>query len=89
MSTVTWYDKYIIALQEAVTVKDIKNLRSVGQPTALLIREKALEYCLMNDIELPPRGIPTEAVFVVTDKSLDFYYNKMLQESNAKKLVSK
>lgn len=89
MSKVTWHNKYIIALQETVTVKDIKDLRSVGQPTALSIREKALEYCLKNDIELPPRGIPTEAVFVVTNKNLDFYYNKMVQESNAKKLISK
>ncbi len=88
MSMVTWYEKYNLALQENLTVKQIKDLRSVGQPTALVIRQNAMEYCLKNDIELPPRGIPTEAVFAVTGKNLDFYYEKMCRESNAKKFLT-
>ena len=87
MNKITWYDKYNLALQETLTIKQIQNLRSVGQPTALIIRQNAMEYCLKNDIELPPRGIPTEAVFVVTGKNLNFYYEKMCQESNAKKFL--
>lgn len=87
MKNITWYDKYILALQENLTMNEIMILRDIGQPTALKIRKEALEYCLKNNIDLPPRGVPTEAVLSVTNKDLNYYYQKMISESEAKKYL--
>lgn len=83
----TWYERYTLALSECLTIKDVMLLRNVGQPTALKIRKEALEYCIKNNIELPPRGVPTEAVLSVTNKDLNYYYQKMIKESEAKKYL--
>lgn len=86
-TTCSWYDRYTLALSECLTIKDVMLLRNVGQPTALKIRKEALEYCIKNNIDLPPRGVPTEAVLSVTNKDLNYYYQKMISESEAKKYL--
>ncbi len=76
-----WKHKYQLALSENLTIKEIMLLRDVGQPAAINIRNKAIAYCVENGIEFYTRLVPTEAVLVVTEKDLDYYYQKMVQES--------
>ena len=83
----SWYEKYQLALKESMTLKDIKNLRSVGQPMAIIIRNEAINYCLKNDIEMPKGLIPTEAIMAVTEKDLSFYYNIMVLEIESQKII--
>lgn len=83
---VTWCDKYQIALKENLSVRDIMNLRSIGQNQAMDIRTKAIEYCLKNNIEIGCNYVPTEIVFIITNRDLEFYYDKMLKEIQIMKL---
>lgn len=82
-----WYEKYQIALKESMTLKDIMNLRSVGQPMAISIRNEAVNYCLKNNIEMLKGLVPTEAIMAVTEKDLSFYYNKMVLEIESQKMI--
>ena len=85
----TWYDKYCIVMQEELTIKDIMNLRSVGQPKALEIRQDAIEYCLMNNIPVTSRKISTYAIMEVTGYNLQYYYQKMIDEAKALEIYCK
>lgn len=79
--TLSWAQKYELSLSENLTITEIQELRGCGRGTASEIRKKCVDYCLDNDIEFSGKKIPTEAVFAVTMKDLDFYYDKMIQES--------
>lgn len=83
----TWTEKYMIAMNESLTVKDIMKLRDVGQPTALKIRQEAIEYCIRNNIQVNSQKVPTIAVMEVTKCDLDYYYNQMLREAEVNKLL--
>ena len=83
----TWTEKYKIALKENLTVKDIMKLRDVGQPRALDIRQEALHYCIAHNIFVAGQKVSTEAVFEVTNKDLDYYYDRMLKEREVLKYV--
>ena len=78
---IKWSEKYELGLKESLSIKEIMQLRDCGQPKATAIRDKALDYCEKNDIDFQAKLIPTEAVFAVTNLNLDYYYNKMIQES--------
>lgn len=80
MKKISWKDKYNLALQETLSIKEIMLLRGVGQPKALKIRQKTLEYCLMNNIDVDCQRVPTDIVFIVTNHNLDYYYDKMKLE---------
>ena len=77
-----WRDKYALALQENLTIKDIMLLRDCGQPKATAIRDAAVQYCVDNKLETTVRGVNTEAVFEITGMNLQYYYNKMMQEQH-------
>lgn len=81
MTRIKWSQKYELGLKERLSIKEIMLLRDCGQPTAIEIRNKAIDYCVANDIDFPTKSIPTEAVFAVTKLGLDYYYDKMIQES--------
>lgn len=80
MNRLSWKDKYHMALQENLTIKDIMLLRDCGQPKATAIRDAAVQYCIDNKLETTVRGVNTEAVFETTGFDLQYYYNKMMQE---------
>lgn len=80
---ITWKEKYILALKENLTLKDIMLLRDTNQKVATEIRNKAIHYCISNDIQLYSKSVPSEAVLIVTKKDIDYYYNKMILESKA------
>lgn len=81
MIKITWKEKYSLALKETLNTKEIMMLREVGQPKALKLRQLAIEYCIMNNIPIDGRKVPTEAVFKVTGLNLSYYYDKMLLEA--------
>lgn len=82
----SWYEKYNLAMQETLSIREIMILRSIGQPKALKIRQDVIEYCLANNIHLDSKRVPTEIVFIVTHHDLNYYYEKMLLEIQAMKL---
>lgn len=77
---ISWTKKYRLAMQETLSIKEIMELRSIGQPSAIEIRKKALEYCLKNNIAISSKRILTEVVLLVTNYSLTYYYEKMKME---------
>ena len=77
---ITWKEKYLLALSEKLTLKEIMLLRDCGMPKARSIRQDAIEYCLINNIQTEMKKIPTEAVFSVTGCDLNYYYDKMKKE---------
>lgn len=81
MNKLNWCEKYRLALNESLTVKDIMMLRDCGQPRATRIRDDAIKYCAVHDIEIESRKTPTSVVFIITKLDLDYYYQKMIQES--------
>lgn len=82
-----WYKKYELSLQESLSIQEIMLLRDVCYHTAKKIKEKAIHYCIENDIEmLSSYSIPTEAVLFVTDKDIEYYYQKMILESRIPKV---
>ena len=78
-----WRDKYLLALKEQLTIKEIMLLRDCGQPKAAKIREQAIRYCAENNIEFDCRRTPAQAIFEITNLNLDYYYQKMLLEAKA------
>lgn len=75
-----WAGKYELSLREYLTLKDIMKLRECGQPTATVIRNKAITYCSKNNIEITSMRVPTGAVLAVTKCGIDYYHEKMLRE---------
>ena len=46
----SWSEKYMLSLTEEMTGKDIMKLRGVSFSKAQIIRNKAVEFCLIHDI---------------------------------------
>jgi len=82
---INWSEKYELGLKENLSIKEIMMLRDCGQPRATDIRNRALKYCIENNIDCSLRSVPTEVVFKITNLDLEYYYNKMLQESKCLK----
>lgn len=80
-NNIKWADKYELSLKEYLSIREIMLLRDCGQPAATEIRNKAIDYCNKNNISVSTKTVPTEAVLIVTNKGLDYYYQKMIQES--------
>lgn len=87
MKNLTWTEKYNLALKEMLSIKEIMKLRSIGQPSAIQIRKKAIEYCLSHEISIPSNKVPTEIVFEVTGHNLGYYYEKMKLEIEAQNIL--
>lgn len=83
--SLTWREKYVLALKETLNLKQICMLRGCSADKGSIIKSAALRYCLENDLETDGKYIPIESVFAVTGKDLSFYYAKMIDES---KIVS-
>ena len=83
MKAINWYERYLIAMQENLSIKDIMKLCNVGQPTAMKIRKEAYTYCLKNDIPTYNGKVPSEAIHIVTEKDLNYYHEKMVLEHEA------
>ena len=74
---ISWKEKFELVLKEELTIKEIMMLCSVGQPRATIIRKKAIELCMNDDIKLYSMQVPTEAVLKVINKDINYYRDKM------------
>ena len=74
---ISWKEKFELVLKEELTIKEIMMLCSVGQPRATIIRKKAIELCMSEDIKLYSQQVPTEAVLKVINKDINYYRDKM------------
>ena len=74
---ISWKEKFELVLKEELTIKEIMMLCSVGQPRATIIRKKAIELCMNDDIKLYSMQVPTEAVLKVINKDINYYKDKM------------
>ena len=74
---ISWKEKFELVLKEELTIKEIMMLCSVGQPRASIIRKKAIELCISEDIKLYSQQVPTEAVLRVINKDINYYRDKM------------
>lgn len=83
---ISWREKFELVLKEELTIKDIMLLCSVGQPRATLIRKKAIELCMNDNIELYSMQVPTEAVLKVINKDINYYKDKMNLEYEISRL---
>ena len=83
---ISWREKFELVLKEELTIKDIMMLCSVGQPRATLIRKKAIELCMSDDIKLYSLQVPTEAVLKVINKDINYYRDKMNLEFEISRL---
>lgn len=83
---ISWREKFELVLKEELTIKDIMLLCSVGQPRATLIRKKAIELCMNDDIKLYSLQVPTEAVLKVINKDINYYKDKMNLEFEISRL---
>ena len=83
---ISWKEKFELVLKEELTIKEIMMLCSVGQPRATLIRKKAIELCMSEDIKLYSQQVPTEAVLKVINKDINYYKDKMNLEYEISRL---
>lgn len=83
---ISWREKFELVLKEELTIKDIMLLCSVGQPRASIIRKKAIELCMNDDIKLYSMQVPTEAVLKVINKDINYYKDKMNLEYEISRL---
>lgn len=83
---ISWKEKFELVLKEELTIKEIMMLCSVGQPRATIIRKKAIELCMNDDIKLYSMQVPTEAVLRVINKDINYYKDKMNLEYEISRL---
>ena len=83
---ISWKEKFELVLKEELTIKEIMMLCSVGQPRASIIRKKAIESCMNDDIKLYSMQVPTEAVLKVINKDINYYKDKMNLEYEISRL---
>lgn len=79
----SWNEKYLLILNDYLSIKDIMNLFDIGQPRATKIRNEAIDYSIHNNIEVFEKLAPTEAILAVSDKDKEYFKNKMYQEVDA------
>jgi hypothetical protein len=83
---ISWKEKFELVLKEELTIKEIMMLCSIGQPRASIIRKKAIELCMNDDIKLYSMQVPTEAVLKVINKDINYYKDKMNLEYEISRL---
>ncbi len=80
------YERVLVSLKDNYTIHDIQILLEVGQPKATEVRNRCLEWCALNDIEVFSKGVPAEAFHEVTNHRFTYEkFNNIYNE--AKKLA--
>lgn len=79
----TWSVRYDASLNDYISIKNIMVLLNCSQPSAIKVRTKAKNYCQENGIGYPGKMVPVDAVFAVTGKGRDYYYDMMLAEAKS------
>ncbi len=80
----SWRDKYSLSLNDNLAIKGIEMLLDCGQPQAMTIRNKTIQYCKDNNIMLIANKVPTDVVLQLVGKDRDYFYRRMLDERKLK-----
>ncbi len=83
MLRASWAERYDESLNDYISLKKMMILLNCSQPSAIQWRNKAKKYCEENNIGYPGKMVPIEAVFAVTEKNRDYYYDMMLAEAKS------
>lgn len=83
MVRASWADRYDVSLNDYISIKGMMVLLNCSQPSAIQWRNKSKEYCEDNNIGYPGKMVPIEAVFAVTGKDRDYYYDMMMAEAKS------
>lgn len=82
MKVTSYKDRYILSISEFLNSKGIMQLLNCNQNVALKIRKEAIKYCINNHITIYGKNsIPTEAILKVSNRDIDYFYQKMLLEA--------
>jgi hypothetical protein len=79
-----WQEKYVLSLNDGISINGIRRLFDCGQPTAIEIRNRAVEYCRKHEIFLIGRIVPTDVVLEVTKKPRSYFFDRMVLEKKLK-----
>ena len=79
----SWAERYDESLNDYISLKKMMILLNCSQPSAIQWRNKAKAYCNEKNIGYPGKMVPIEAVFAVTGKDRQYYYDMMLAESKS------
>lgn len=81
-------DRYLISISEYCSTKDIQKLLDVSLGFARDIKHQVLLRCISENIKLySSTRVPTDVVLSVTGKSTQYFFDKMVAESEALKYV--
>lgn len=79
----SWNEKYILVLNDYLSIKDIMNLFDIGQPRATKLRNEAIDYASHNDLDVFGKLVPTEAILTISGKDKEYFKEKMYLEMEA------
>ena len=85
MKTITWGEKVdMILMYPNITIKQIRSLLGIGQPSAIVLREMALEIAKKEGRFIPGSGVPTDLILKAAGLSIDYFKNMAITESVAR-----
>ena len=85
MKRITWGEKVdMIIMYPYVTIKQIRSLLGIGQPTAIALREKALELAKKEGRFIASSKVPTDLILKVAGLNIDYFHNMAVTESVAR-----
>ena len=84
MKRITWGEKVdMILMYPYVTIRQIQSLLTVGQPAAIILREKTLELA-KKEGRYTGKGVPTDLLLKVAGLDIDYFHNMAVTESVAR-----
>lgn len=84
MKRITWGEKVdMILMYPYVTIRQIQSLLAIGQPAAIILREKTLELA-KKEGRYTSKGVPTDLLLKVAGLDIDYFHNMAVTESAAR-----
>lgn len=81
---ISWKQKYLIAISEYCSTKDIQNLLEVSISKAREIKRNVEIECMNNNIKIYcSNKVPTDVLLDLIEKDTKYFYNKMIAEAKA------
>ena len=84
MKRITWGEKVdMILMYPNITLKQIRSLLTISQPSAIMLREKALKLA-EKEGRYTSKGVPTDLLLKVAGLDVDYFHNMAVTESAAR-----
>ena len=85
MKSITWGEKVdMILMYPNITLKQIRSLLTISQPSAIMLREKALKLAEKEGRFVGGSGVPTDLILKAAGLSIDYFHNMAVTESVAR-----